>query len=85
VALVDIDLGAEVAWSWPTDCSARRAPPLVILISNHAKDEYAGVIKGSSAVGFLGIAALSGDAIRALLTDKDDDHQGGAVIEPPER
>jgi DNA-binding NarL/FixJ family response regulator len=68
VALVDISLGLEsgfdVAWEINPYVGS------VILISSndrYADDDYAGLIAGSPAAGFLGKAALSADAISRLV------------------
>ncbi|MGW2937315.1 response regulator [Streptomyces sp. NPDC001156] len=85
VALVDIYLGAESGLDL-----ARRlqrdtgpSPPRVILVSNHAEDDYADLIEESTVAGFIAKTGLSGDAMRALLAEEDEDHRGGSVIGPP--
>jgi|ERR1700761_8857891 len=68
VALVDIALGTESGFDL-----ARQIIPFVgsvILISSHdhdKDDEYAELIAGSPAVGFLSKATLSADAISRLV------------------
>src|ERR1700683_5046617 len=68
VALVDISLGAESGFD-----VAREINPYVgsvILISSddhYADDDYAELIAGSTAVGFLSKATLSADAISRLV------------------
>jgi two-component system nitrate/nitrite response regulator NarL len=68
VALVDISLGTESGFD-----VAREIDPyvgIVILISSddhYADDDYAELIAGSPAVGFLSKATLSADAIRELV------------------
>jgi DNA-binding NarL/FixJ family response regulator len=66
VALVDISLGAESGFE-----VGRQIAPYaerVILISSHDDvDEYAELIAGSPAAGFLSKAELSADAIRRLV------------------
>jgi DNA-binding NarL/FixJ family response regulator len=68
VALVDISLGTESGFD-----VAREITPYVgsvILISSddhYADDEYAELIGGSPAVGFLSKATLSADAISRLV------------------
>jgi two-component system, NarL family, nitrate/nitrite response regulator NarL len=68
VALVDISLGTENGFD-----VAREISPCVgsvILISSHDHDEgddYAELIAGSHAVGFLSKAAVSADAINRLV------------------
>jgi DNA-binding NarL/FixJ family response regulator len=69
VTLVDIDLcgnsGVDVAWHLCEQCGGGAGS--VILISAHAEDEFADLIDGCPAVGFLPKSALSADAILALL------------------
>ena len=68
VALVDVSLGTESGFD-----VARQITPYVgcvILISSHdhdKDDEYAELIAGSPAVGFLSKATLSADAIYRLV------------------
>jgi DNA-binding NarL/FixJ family response regulator len=68
VALVDISLGTESGFD-----VAREIKPyvgIVILISSddhYATDDYAELIAGSPAVGFLSKATLSADAISRLV------------------
>jgi DNA-binding NarL/FixJ family response regulator len=68
VALVDISLGTESGFD-----VAREIHPyvgIVILISSddhYADDDYAEIIAGSPAVGFLSKASLSADAISQLV------------------
>ena len=68
VALIDISLGQESGFDL-----ARQITPYVgsvILISSHdhdQDDEYAELIEGSPAVGFLSKATLSADAISRLV------------------
>ena len=68
VALVDISLGTESGFD-----VARQISPYVgsvILISSHddyADEDYAELIAGSPAVGFLSKATLSADAISRLV------------------
>ncbi|WP_258055846.1 response regulator [Streptomyces sp. Ru62] len=85
VVLVDIDLGAESGFELTRRLQDETgpSPPPVILVSNHAEEDYGDLVEESTAVGFLAKSALSGDAIRTLLTE--DSHQDGSVIEPQER
>lgn len=70
LALVDIDLGEDnglvVARRLREEEHGRLAEA-VILISTHAREEFAELIAASPAVGFLPKAELSADAIEALL------------------
>jgi two-component system, NarL family, nitrate/nitrite response regulator NarL len=71
LALVDIDLGGEsgldVARRLRAD-EPRVLADAVILISTHAREEFAELIAASPAVGFIAKAELSADAIEALLS-----------------
>ncbi len=71
LALVDIDLGGESGLD--VACRLRAGEPsvladAVILISTHAREEFAELIAASPAVGFIAKAELSADAIEALLS-----------------
>ena len=71
LALVDIDLGGESGLD--VACRLRADEPrvladAVILISTHAREEFAELIAASPAVGFIAKADLSADAIEALLS-----------------
>jgi CheY-like chemotaxis protein len=74
LALVDIDLGEEsgldVACRLRADDRGALADA-VILISTHAQEEFAELIAGGPAVGFIAKAELSAEAIEALLVRSD--------------
>lgn len=82
VVLLDIDLGGESGFALARLLAAQadRAAPRVILVSTHAEEDYADLIKASPAVGFVAKSALSAGAIRDLL-----DGRGGPVSVPPGR
>ena len=69
VILVDIDLGRESGF----DLSRRLVDEAgldrsrVILISTHARDEFADLIEASPASGFISKSALSASAIRDVV------------------
>lgn len=63
VALVDIKLGAESGF----ELAERLRPTPVIMISTHAGEDYADMVAGSPAVGFLAKTELSARAVRELL------------------
>lgn len=86
VALVDIDLGVEngLDLARRLQCETGPFPPRVILVSNHAEDEYADLIEESPVAGFIAKTGLAGDAIRDLLAEEGEDHQGDSVIGTPE-
>jgi DNA-binding NarL/FixJ family response regulator len=67
VTLVDIELGADCGFAVARDLAAAPEAAPVILISTHEQEEVADPIDDSPAIGFVPKAALSADAIRALL------------------
>jgi DNA-binding NarL/FixJ family response regulator len=77
VSLVDIDLGGESGFD-----VARRldeiegAPSKVIIISTHAEEDFADLIAGSPALGFLSKSRLSAETIRGML-DRTGPEQDG--------
>jgi CheY-like chemotaxis protein len=74
LALVDIDLGADNGLAVARRLRGGEHGELVeavIVISTHAQEEFAELIEASPAVGFLPKAALSADAIEALLCRTD--------------
>jgi CheY-like chemotaxis protein len=75
VVLVDIDLGGESGFDVARQLylDGPSAPPRIILISTHAGQDYADLIAGTPAIGFLSKTDLSADAIRDLLDD-DETH-----------
>jgi len=69
VVLVDIGLGEESGFD-VAQALVQRYPDLesrVILISTRTEDDYAEMIEGSPAVGFITKAKLSAGAIRKLV------------------
>ena len=71
VMLVDIDLGGDSGFAVVrrlVDEGGVDARSL-ILISTHAREEFADLIETSPAAGFVSKSELSADAIRALLSD----------------
>jgi DNA-binding NarL/FixJ family response regulator len=77
VALVDIDLGAEsgLALARRIDGTVGHGT-YVILISTHDESEYADLIEGSPAIGFLAKTELSAEAIRRMLANRSDERRG---------
>ena len=71
VTLVDIDLGDEdgIALAYRLAAIGGRPAGKLILISTHGEDEFADLIQGSPAIGFIAKSVLSVDAIRALTGD----------------
>ena len=84
VALLDIDLGGESGFDVARRLSreATLACTRMILISTHAEQDYTDLIAASPVVGFLPKSALSGDAIRALITSRGDGHPVDPVSGP---
>lgn len=73
VALVDVCLGEECG----VDVADRLkeeslANPIVILISTYPEDDFADIVAGSAALGFLPKSELSGTAIRTMLGEPGD-------------
>ena len=68
VVLVDIKLGGECGFVLARELAESPATTAsVIIISTYAERDFADLIAGSPAVGFVSKASLSGDAIRALV------------------
>jgi DNA-binding NarL/FixJ family response regulator len=79
VVLVDIDLdgesGLDLAIRLQQDAASAGSP--VILISTHAREDYADLIAAGPAIGFLPKISLSADAIQDLLSRPP--HQDGST------
>jgi DNA-binding NarL/FixJ family response regulator len=76
VALIDIDLGGESGFELARQLRegpGQGAVPHLILISTHDEAEYADLIEGSSAIGFLAKIDLSAAAVRQLIDAVDGD------------
>lgn len=70
VTLVDINLGSESGFDLAEQLSrVGTAPSPVILISTHAADDYADMIKTSPAIGFLSKSALTSTAVCDLVSE----------------
>jgi DNA-binding NarL/FixJ family response regulator len=72
VTLVDLYLGGESGFDVAEQLlrSAGPTAPPVILISTHAAQDFAELIEASPAAGFVAKSALSGRAIRDLVSDR---------------
>jgi DNA-binding NarL/FixJ family response regulator len=68
VTLIDIDLGIEDGIALAQRLSDTDGQPAgkLILISTHGEDEFADLIQGSPAIGFVAKSELSANAIRLL-------------------
>jgi DNA-binding NarL/FixJ family response regulator len=81
VTLVDINLGSDSGFDL-VRClieALGNGPGRLILVSTHAQEDFADLIEASPAIGFLGKAALSAQAITNLLdTVGDGTGQPGA-------
>jgi DNA-binding NarL/FixJ family response regulator len=68
VTLIDIDLGDEDGIALANRLAAIEGRPagMLILISTHGEDEFADLIQGSPAIGFIAKSKLSAGAIGAL-------------------
>jgi DNA-binding NarL/FixJ family response regulator len=72
VALVDVDLGTESGFDVAQRLAALpHGGPPVVLISAESGSELAELVDASGALGFVSKTDLSGDAIRALLSQAD--------------
>jgi DNA-binding NarL/FixJ family response regulator len=67
VALVDISLGTESGFDLADQLAERPDPPVVVLISTRAEEDYATLIAESPAVGFIPKSRLSVEALRELV------------------
>jgi DNA-binding NarL/FixJ family response regulator len=87
VALLDIDLGGESGFDVARRLSgeATLACTRMILISTHAEQDYTDLIAASPVVGFLPKSGLSAEAIRALISSRDDGRPADPVSGPPGR
>ncbi len=73
VVLVDVCLGDECGVDLADRLAAESlSKPTVILISTYPEDDFADIIAGCTARGFLPKSALSGPAIRRLLGESGD-------------
>lgn len=68
VTLIDIDLGIEDGIALAQRLADTDGQPAgkLILISTHGEDEFADLIQGSPAIGFVAKSELSANAIRLL-------------------
>jgi CheY-like chemotaxis protein len=85
VALVDIDLGGESGFDVARQLHGNggETPPVIILISTYAEQDYADLIAASPAVGFLAKTAVSARAIRDLMDGDVEDDPVEPVSGPP--
>ncbi|MDT5011586.1 MAG: hypothetical protein QOH57_3203 [Mycobacterium sp.] len=69
VTLVDLDLGGESGFELAEKLADARdsARMSVILVSTHAEQDFADMIAGSPAAGFLAKSGLTTEAIRDLV------------------
>ena len=67
VAVVDINLGDESGFDLVEQLAGGPSAPPVILTSTHSEQEFADMIAGSPAIGFVPKVELSPDAMRRLL------------------
>lgn len=68
VALVDVCLGEECGADVADQLQEESlTKPPVILISTYPEDDFADIVAGSAAYGFLPKSELSGSAIRTML------------------
>lgn len=67
VVLIDIRLGPESGFDVARTLADNGQHPALVMISTHAGSDYADLIDGSPAAGFLPKAELSATAIRRIL------------------
>jgi DNA-binding NarL/FixJ family response regulator len=67
VVLVDISLGGDSGFDLTRQLAERRDPPVVVLISTRAEEDYASLIAASPAIGFIPKSRLSVEAVRDLV------------------
>jgi DNA-binding NarL/FixJ family response regulator len=73
VALVDVCLGEECGVDVADQLQEESlTKPIVILISTYPEDDFADIVAGSAAAGFLPKSQLSGSAIRTMLGEPGD-------------
>ena len=86
VVLVDIGLGDESGLDLVARLRAESAwsPPPVILILTRAQEDYADLIAGTGAIGFLPKLELSAAAVRDLIDGWAGD-RSGRLSGPPEK
>lgn len=67
VVLIDIRLGQESGFDVAQQLASGEQAAALIMISTHAREDYADLIAASPVIGFLPKAELSASAIRELL------------------
>ena len=67
VVLIDIRLGQESGFDVAQQLASSEQAAALIMISTHAREDYADLIAASPVIGFLPKAELSASAIRELL------------------
>lgn len=67
VALIDISLGTESGFDVAREISPYVGSVILISSDDHYEDDYAELLAGSPAVGFLSKATLSADVISRLV------------------
>jgi chemotaxis response regulator CheB len=73
VALIDVCLGDECGFELADRVvEEATAKPIVILISTYPEDDFADIVMGSAALGFLPKSELSGPAIRKIVGESGD-------------
>jgi len=82
VVLIDIGLGSESGFTlaqriaeWAGGRPATEVP-LLVMISTHAGEDFADLVAASPAVGFLGKADLSAQAVHDLIRQTEPNSSG---------
>ena len=71
VALIDVCLGDECGVELAGRVADKAlAKPAVILISTYPEDDFADIVTGSAALGFLPKSELSGPAVRKIVGER---------------
>lgn len=78
VALIDVCLGDECGVELADQVVEKSPKPAVILISTYPEDDFADIVTGSAALGFLPKSELSGPAVRKIVGERPGDIGGCA-------
>jgi DNA-binding NarL/FixJ family response regulator len=78
VALIDVCLGDECGVELADQVVEKSPKPAVILISTYPEDDFADIVTGSAALGFLPKSELSGPAVRKIVGERPGDIGGRA-------
>jgi DNA-binding NarL/FixJ family response regulator len=71
LVLLDVQLPDLNGFDVARRLRADGVPSVIVLVSSRGASDYGDQIEASGAAGFIPKAELSGEAVRALLTEKD--------------